>query len=215
MCDPNALQSPKWGRMPIGYWQCSRGPLIGSKCKLFCRSGFMLPRIYNKKKINSENECSRNGWVEDTGQGSTDERRSMTGLKVIPETRRQIGVRWLSGAEPWLRLYTVSSCVLWISRWPVPANRGSRRGWILWLHRWKIIWSRCWSHGSIHAGWFQSHNEFQKRLIPELFRILSIVFQKRVFKLETFIKQGEVCSFRCKAGYQTQVLINPLLIGII
>ena len=72
MCDPNALQSPKWGRMPIGYWQCSRGPLIGSKCKLFCRSGFMLPRIYNKKKINSENECSRNGWIEDTGQGSTD-----------------------------------------------------------------------------------------------------------------------------------------------
>ena len=72
MCDPNALQSPKWGRMPIGYWQCSKGPLIGSKCKLFCRSGFMLPRIYNKKKINSENECSRNGWIEDTGQGSTD-----------------------------------------------------------------------------------------------------------------------------------------------
>ena len=72
MCDPNALQSPKWGRMPIGYWQCSKGPLIGSKCKLFCRSGFMLPRIYNKKKINSENECSRNGWIEDTGQCSTD-----------------------------------------------------------------------------------------------------------------------------------------------
>ena len=77
--------------------------------------------------------------------------------------------------EPWLRLYTMSPCVLRVSGWPFQTNWGPRRCRILWMHWWKTFWSRCWSHGSFYTGWFQPHNCFQplRWIIDIKFKTLS------------------------------------------
>ena len=111
-------------------------------------------------------------------------------------------------------LYNIGGWVPWRS---FQADWGSRRGGILRLYWWKAFWSRCRSHGSINTGWFQLHAAWlmkQGLIISNCLNIIdrlsTIVYQKRLFELETFAKQGEVCSFRCKAGYQTQALVKPL-----
>ena len=57
-CDMSELKTPKWGRLHVGRWTCSNSSYVGSNCKLFCMTGFMI-----EPRKNDTNVCARGGWV--------------------------------------------------------------------------------------------------------------------------------------------------------